>query len=151
MGRGYDYEPGSLFTKFQDDIVSSKLGKKSMLEAVDTHAGNSKIITANTLKNIMDDPNYSSKLRNACTFGEARTIKLTLVILKFSPSKTWKNLMRTLSLIKMMSARATTTRSLVELIITLRSFPILDLIKKKEMRSDVESHEREIKLIIKKS
>nr|YP_010133790.1 hypothetical protein KYU99_mgp06 [Nitzschia supralitorea]QWM93280.1 hypothetical protein [Nitzschia supralitorea] len=91
LGRGWDYEPGSMLTKVQGDIVSSKLGKDIMLEAVNIHAEDSKIINAHTLKKITNDPTFSSKLRNACSFSEARVIGLPLIditstLVKKSPS-----------------------------------------------------------------
>lgn len=89
LGRGWDYEPGSMATKIQGDFVSSKLGKDTMLEAVNTHADDSKILNSHTLKKITNDPTFSSKLRNACSFSEARLIGVPLIdttLVKDTPS-----------------------------------------------------------------
>lgn len=66
-------------TKIKGDIISGKLGRNIMLKAVNTYTENSKIIDSDTLTNIINDTEFTVKLRKKCTFIEAQYIELPLV------------------------------------------------------------------------
>ena len=76
FGRGYDYEISSLTSKIKGDIIATGLGKETMLEAVNKHAPNSKILNSETLEAIMNDKNYSTKLKKNLNFLESLFVKL---------------------------------------------------------------------------
>jgi hypothetical protein len=84
FGRGYDYEVGSLVNKFKGDIISSGLGRETMLEAVNKHGSDSKILDSKALNDIVADEDYSTKLRAQLSFPESRVIGLPIVDLKTS-------------------------------------------------------------------
>lgn len=88
LGRGYDYEIGSLTGKLKGDVISNGLGRKTMLEAVDKYAPDSKILDSIALNNIVADGDYSKKLREQLNFAESRVIGLLLVDLNTSISST---------------------------------------------------------------
>ena len=79
LGRGYDYEIGSLTGKLKGDVISSGLGRKTMLEAVNKYVPDSKILDSVALNSIVADGNYSGKLREQLNFAESRVIGLPLV------------------------------------------------------------------------
>lgn len=87
LGRGYDYEIGSLAGKFKGDIISNGLGRKTMLEAVNKYVPDSKILDSTALNSIVADEDYSTKLRAQLSFAESRAVGLPLVDLNISSMK----------------------------------------------------------------
>lgn len=87
LGRGYDYEIGSLAGKFKGDIISNGLGRKTMLEAVNKYVQDSKILDSMALNSIVADEDYSTKLRAQLSFAESRVVGLPLVDLNTSSIK----------------------------------------------------------------
>ena len=79
LGRGYDYESGSLDGRFKGDVISHGLGKKTMLEAVNKYVPDSKILDSTDLNSIVTDEDYSKKLRARLSFGESRFVGLPLI------------------------------------------------------------------------
>ena len=72
FGRGYDYEIGSFGLKTKGDLVSGALGNKDMMSAAQKHAPDSNIIDINKLNNIINDPEFKSKIRvNTTSFEKA--------------------------------------------------------------------------------
>lgn len=70
FGRGYDYEMGSFTLKAKGDLVSSVLGNKDMVSAVQKHAPDSTIIDLNKLNDIINDSEFKSKIRENTTIVE---------------------------------------------------------------------------------
>lgn len=87
LGRGYDYEIGSLAGKFKGDIISNGLGRKTMLEAVNKYVPDSKILDSTALNSIVADEDYSTKLRAQLSFIESTAVGLPLVDLNTSSIK----------------------------------------------------------------
>jgi hypothetical protein len=70
FGRGYDYEIGSYSLRTKGDLISCALGNKDMMSAVQKHAPDSNIIDLNKLNNIINDPEFKSKIRVNTTSAE---------------------------------------------------------------------------------
>ena len=73
--------------KVKGDIISHGLGRKTMLEAVNKYAPESKILDFAALKSIIADPEYSPTLKEKLTFSESRVIGLPLVDFLYKNSK----------------------------------------------------------------
>ena len=86
FGRGYDYETGSFGLKAKGDLVSGALGNKDMLSAVQKHAPDSNIIDINKLNNIINDPEFKSKIRVNTTTFEKGFIGLPLIDIPSFPT-----------------------------------------------------------------
>ena len=70
LGRGYDYDLGSISNRFKGDIISGGLGRKIMLEAVEKYAPDSKILSPNILTNILNDKEYAKQLSKNLSLAE---------------------------------------------------------------------------------
>lgn len=79
FGRGYDYEIGSFNLKVKGDAVSCALGNKDMINAVQKHAPDSGIIDVNKLNNIVNDPEFKSKISVNTSFAEKTFIGIPLI------------------------------------------------------------------------
>jgi hypothetical protein len=79
LGRGYDYEIGSLGLKAKGDVVSGALGNKDMISAAQKHAPDSSIIDINKLNNIVNDPEFKSKIRANTTTVEKVFLGIPLI------------------------------------------------------------------------
>jgi hypothetical protein len=82
FGRGFDYGPYDELNKLKGYILLNKLGKDNLLEALNMHAENLKILDEPTLIKILNDPTYSDILRSKCSFSEARALGLPFVDIK---------------------------------------------------------------------
>ncbi len=78
FGRGYDYEIGSYDVVVKGDMISSFLGPEDMVRAVEKHAPDSHIIDINKLSNIINDPEFKSKIRKNTTFAEKAALGIPL-------------------------------------------------------------------------
>ena len=88
FGRGYDYEIGDYVLKSKGGLVASALGREDMLSAVQKHAPNSNIIDLNTLKNIISDPEFQSKIRVQTSLVEKAFIGIPLFDIPSLPTPT---------------------------------------------------------------
>lgn len=79
FGRGYDYEVGSFGLKTKGDLVSVALGNKDMISAAQKHAPDSNIIDINKLNNIINDPEFKSKIRLNTTSFEKVFLGIPLI------------------------------------------------------------------------
>jgi hypothetical protein len=88
LGRGYDYTTGSLNLRIKGDLVSGALGK-DMMNAVRKHASDSNIIDTDKLNNIINDPEFKSKIRLNTSMWEKAFLKIPLLDFSiFSPNET---------------------------------------------------------------
>ena len=73
-GRGFDTV--SMFTRLKADMMVSLMGPEQMLKAVADYAPESRILTTETLNNIIADPVYGKKLMDNSTILERGTLGL---------------------------------------------------------------------------
>jgi len=83
FGRGFDYEIGSLGLKAKGDIVSCSLGNEDMMDAVQKHSPDNKIIDINKLNNIINDPEYNPKIRGNTTIIEKSLLGMPVIKIPF--------------------------------------------------------------------
>jgi len=78
FGRGYDYtiENGSL--RLKGDIVTGVLGTSGMMGAVQKYAPDSNIINMEQLNNILNDPEFKSKILKNTTVAEKAALGIPL-------------------------------------------------------------------------
>ena len=74
VGRGFDFQSGSLVPLIKGDFIASVLGENLMLEAVEKYCPDSKIVDEIVIQNIFNDPIYSQKLKEKLTFIQAKSI-----------------------------------------------------------------------------
>ena len=74
VGRGFDFQSGSLVPLIKGDFIASVLGKDLMLEAVEKYCPDSKIVDEIVIQNIFNDQIYSQKLKEKLTFIQAKAI-----------------------------------------------------------------------------
>jgi len=79
FGRGYDYEIGNFDLKTKGDLISSILGNPDMISAVQKHAPDSNIIDINKFNNMINDPEFKSKIRRNTSFPEKAFLNILLV------------------------------------------------------------------------
>lgn len=78
LGRGFDFEAGSMLSKIKGELVIAGLGGDMVLKAVEKYASPSKILNSEVLLSIFNDSEYAAKLRKSLTVSEMRTIGLPL-------------------------------------------------------------------------
>ena len=86
FGRGYDYEIGSFGLKTKGDLVSGALGHKDMMSAAQKHAPDSNIIDINKLNNIINDPEFKSKIHINTTSLEKAFLGIPLIDISSLPT-----------------------------------------------------------------
>jgi len=58
VGRGFDFQSGSLVPLIKEDFIAGALGENLMLEAVEKYCLDSKIVDEIVIQNIFNDPIY---------------------------------------------------------------------------------------------
>ena len=88
FGRGYDYTVGNYLLKTKGEIVTGALGHTNTLSAVQKYAPDSKIIDINILENIINDPEFKSKIRVQTSLVEKAFIGIPLFDIPSLPTPT---------------------------------------------------------------
>ena len=86
FGRGYDYEIGSFDLKVKGYLVSSALGNKDMMSAVQKHAPDSNIVDMDKLNNIINDPEFKAKIRANTSSLEKAFLGIPLLEISLLPT-----------------------------------------------------------------